>query len=73
MPRKALFDAADHVHAGMFGVTLTAAAPPALGDDAAVADSVYEQVPASWETVKVCPAIVIVPLRGDSVFVAATE
>ncbi len=53
-------------------LTLTLLEPPKPSKDALVGESEKLQV-SGWVTVKVCPAIVIVPVRAAPVVLAATE
>lgn len=51
-------------------VTLTAPVPPETGIVTLVGVTVYVQAAAACETVKVLPAIVMVPVRAAPVFAA---
>ena len=52
-------------------VTLTAPVPPEAGIVTLVGVTLYVQAAPACETVKVLPAIVIVPVRAAPVFAAA--
>ena len=54
-------------------LTVTEPVPLAAATDALPGEMVYTQAAAAWETVKVCPAIVILPLRVVVPVLAATE
>ena len=55
-------------------VTATEPVPPAAATGALPGEMLYPQaVAAAWETVKVCPPIVILPLRAVVPVLAATE
>ena len=54
-------------------LTATLALPPLAGNAWLVGEIEYVQVAAAWVTVKVCPAMVSVPVRELVVVLAATE
>ena len=54
-------------------VTATLPAPPPCGNVAFVGAMMYVQPAAPWLTVKVSPAIVIVPERGVAAVLISTE
>ena len=63
----------DAVHEQPVGaVTLAVLDSPDAGDVSLVGVSEYVQPAAAWVIVKVCPAIVIVPLRPVATVLAAT-
>lgn len=67
------FDEADQVHDAVVVIVTLPVNPPA-GAGCVAGATVYAHAPASCVTVKVCPAIVIVPLRGaGSGFAAAVK
>jgi hypothetical protein len=53
-------------------VTLTLPFPPAEANEALVAESEYVHATPAWLTVKICPAMVSVPLREVVAVLAAT-